>query len=278
MAIKKVEKDLTDYLVQAISDNYFITAIITSYTQAKNKTDNLPFGLGKTTLALWLSYYLNGNNWDKVFETLYYNPYALAVGLEPSTARKYCGVWDDVQATAPAMQGIAKPILKLANFLTTERPEIALLLFTAPNVNMIAAPLRKLINFEIIVSERGYYEVHKITFHKNFKKPMQDRARLEYLEELAQDTPFPPLPQEIQQRYDMWRTEQKLLLYPSLLNELKNYIKLQQWNKDMKDIPLITGRVIRAGHAYMVQVPDSIGKELHMRQVELAITASPNEG
>jgi len=268
----RVEKDLTDYFIEAIHDNYLIVMLITSYTQAKNKTRNLPFGLGKTTLAFWLNYYLNGSNWNKVFETSVYNPYDLAKLLEPGSERKLAVVWDDTQATAPATQGVPRAIRRLANFISTERPEIACIIMTAPNISSISAPLRNLVNFEIIVSERGYYEVHKISYHKNFKRPHQDLARFEYIEELAREAPFPPLPDDIQKRYRQWRINQKLVLYPSLLGELETYTKLQEWNKDAGEIPILHTQITKGSHGYIVNIPEAVGKNLHKVPIEVMLT------
>lgn len=270
--MEHVEKDLADYLVEAINQDYLLCLIITSYTQAKRKTQNLPFGIGKTTLEFWLNYYMNGEDWNKVFESTVYNPYDLARLLEPGRSRLNAVSWDDVQATAPAMQGVPKAIRRLANFLSTERPEVACLIMTAPNINSISSPLRKLIVFEIIVVERGYYEVQKITYHKNFRRPLQDIAKLDYIEELARDAPFPPLPRGIEEQYKKWRIEQKLKLYPNLLSEIEAYVKLQQWTGSIEEIPLLEGTVIKAARGYVVKLPDEVGHKLHRRKVQIALS------
>lgn len=268
-----IERTLASYLSDAIKSDYLITAIITSYTQAKRKTQNLPFGLGKTTLSFWLSHLINGGDWNTVFDHAVYNPYNLAKLLEPGTPRKLCVVWDDVQATAPAETGVPKAIRKLANFISTERPEVACLLFTAPNINMISSPLRRLVNFEIIVSERGQYEVHKITYHKDFRRPLVDRASFDYMEELSETEPFPPLPNDVLDRYKRWRVEQKLMLYPSVLTELNMYVKLQQWNKDgHEDFPALQSTVTKVARGqYALTLPPEIGEKLHRKQVQFAI-------
>lgn len=215
---------------------------------------------------------MNGKDWNNVFESTVYNPYDLAVLLEPGRPRLNAASWDDVQATAPSTQGVPKAIRRLANFLSTERPEIACLMMNAPNINSISSPLRKLIVFEIIVVERGYYEVQKLTYHKNFKRPLQDIGKLEYIEELAKDAPFPPLPKEVETRYRKWRIEQKLKLYPNLLAEIQTYVKLKQWTGEIEDIPLLEGEIIRGGHGYMIQIPDDVGSKLHRKKVQLALT------
>ncbi len=270
--MSQIQKTLADYLKMAIQNDFLVTALITSYTKAKRKTQNLPFGVGKTTLDFWLSYYLNGQSWDKVFERTAYNPFDLGRMLEPGAERKPAVLWEDVQATAPAEQGVPRAVRRLANFLSTERPEIACLLMTAPNIAMISSPLRRLVLFEIIVSERGHYEVQKISYHKNFKQPLQDLARLEYLEETAISEPFPPLPAEVMQRYTAWRIDQKLKLYPSLISELEGYIKLREWaTEDIGELPTLETEVIRAGNGYMLKVPDELGKRLHRQKVKFKL-------
>jgi len=270
------EKTLADYFLEAINHDYLITVLVTSYTKAKVKTQNLPFGVGKTTLAFWLSYFMNGKNWDTVFERCAYNPYGLAKMLEPGSVRKQAVLYEDVQATAPAEQGVPKAIRRLANFLSTQRPEIACLLMTAPNISMISSPLRKLVIFEVIVSERGHYEVQKISYHKNFKDPLRDMARLEYLEETVKDEPFDPLPPDIMERYNKWRVNQKLRLYPALMAELDSYIKFgdfeqQPLNKEeLEALINCKGKVIRGAHGYVVTIPDEQGKKLHGKTVSIA--------
>ena len=143
----KIEKSLAEFMADAITKDYLITIAITSYTQAKYQTANLPFGLGKTTLAMELSYLLNGGSindnyendkvWDKVKSAMVYDPYHMGELLAPGRNRLFCAIWDDVQATAPASQSVPKPVRMLANFISTERPEVALIIFTTPNLNYI---------------------------------------------------------------------------------------------------------------------------------------------
>lgn len=273
------EKTLADYFLEAINNDYLITVLVTSYTKAKVKTQNLPFGVGKTTLAFWLSYFMNGKNWDTVFDRCAYNPHSLGRMLEPGVERKQAVLWEDVQATAPAEQGVPKAIRRLANFLSTERPEIACLLMTAPNISMISSPLRKLVIFEVIVSARGHYEVQKISYHKNFKDPLHDLARLEYLEETVREEPFDPLPPEVLQRYTRWRVEQKKRLYPNLMAELDAYVKLGAFEQPTLDNGeldslLVKGTVIRAANGYVLRVPDELGKKLHRQQIQVSIARS----
>jgi len=263
-----IERDLADYFIEAIKNDYLITVLITSYTKAKRKTENLPFGLGKTTLMFWFNYYMNGRSWDKVFETTTYNPYSLAELLKPNSERKSAVSWDDVQSTAPAEQGVPRAIRRLANFLSTERPEIACLLMTAPNISMISSPIRKLVIFEVIVSERGKYEVQKISYYKHYKDPLHDIARLDYLEESPEPEYFKPLPVEILDRYKKWRATEKMKLYPSLLAELQTYIQLRDFDPEGKEASAtLEGTVVRGAHGYVIELPKELGENLHRQRV-----------
>ncbi len=268
------KKPFAEYLADAITKNYLIVIAITSYTQAKNQTRNLPFGLGKTTLALEIGYLLNGgsirdnyqnkNVWEKVHKIMTYDPYNLGVLLEPGRERIPIAIYDDVQATAPASQSVPAAVRSLANFISTERPECACVCFTAPNVNSIAAPLRKLVNFEIIVSERGLYEVHKFSYFKDFKRPMQDRMHFDYVEEVPRDEPFPPLPEFEQQWYDNWRIERKKQLYPNMMKNLKTYVQLQQWEQTGLSTTFnMSGHVIKGPHnKCYIEVPEEFKGKL----------------
>ena len=61
-------KDFATYLNDAINKNFLLVVLITSQTQGKLKTENLPFGVGKTTLMLWLMYYMNGGTAETAYE------------------------------------------------------------------------------------------------------------------------------------------------------------------------------------------------------------------
>ena len=98
---------LSQSLKDAIEHDYFIPILVSSQTQGKFKSLNLPFGMGKSSLSLWLSYLLHNQDWDAVFDHLYYYPSDVVRALIPMEedspkARIPCLVWDDVQATAPA--------------------------------------------------------------------------------------------------------------------------------------------------------------------------------
>ncbi|MEM4534968.1 MAG: hypothetical protein QW764_02870 [Desulfurococcaceae archaeon] len=263
----RTEKEFADYLYDAINRNYLVTVLITSQTQGKIKSQNLPFGLGKTTLALWLSYFLNGRSWEKVFETLCGNPYDLIRLLEPGGERKNAIVWDAVQMTAPAESGVPKILRQLASYLSDTRPEVACLIMTASNINAIASPLRKLVIFEVIVAERGVYEIQKITYHKNWNQPLFDLRRMEYIEEGT----FPKLPDDIMARYESWRAENKAKIFAKIKEDLESrYFETGGLVDEEGEV--VVGRVVKTANMYAVWLPESIGARFHKKVVQLKIT------
>lgn len=279
---KKNFKDFATYLNDAINHNFLLVVLITSQTQGKLKTENLPFGVGKTTLMLWLMYYMNGGIeenaqdpqnpvWDIVFTKLCGNPYDIVKLLEPGTERTKAAGWDAVQMTAPAEQGVPKVIRKLSSYVSDTRPELACLIMTASNMNAISAPLRKLVVFEIIIANRGVYEIQKIKYHKNFDQPLQDLCKIDYLEEGT----YPKLPDWVQDKYESWRKDSKGKIYPVLLAECEAYMKLQNQQELMAE-ETIKGSVIKIGNSgYAVRIPKGIGEKYHRQIVKMNV-ASPD--
>lgn len=221
---------LAETLADALKNDFFFAILITSQSQGKKKSMNLPFGLGKTTLAMWISYVLHGQNWDGVFNDMFYYPSKLAKAIKadpnkPEDQKLPNAIWDDVQMMAPAENVVPRPIRNLAGLLSTKRPECSVLTMTAPNILSIAAPLRKLVVFELIVWERSHYEVQRISFRKNFKNPYQDLMDLSFIEGDDLTTRFDPLPPEIQTRYNKWRVEMKVPFEDTVITDLEKYEK-----------------------------------------------------
>lgn len=278
------------YLREAIYNDYWIIALVTSHTQARVKTKQLPWGVGKTTFAMWTSYLVNHvpgtydslkpdfhnpnnlndpvvrNNWSIVFDNMVYNIYDCASNFfNPSGVRRKLGIWDDVSATAPSQRGVPTAVYKFKGFATTARPEIACLLMTASNRNEISAPLRSLVLIEVIVAQRGIYEVQKVEFHKNFKNPERDIAKLSYMEEGE----FPQLPNGIERRYEGWRKREKRRLFPNMTKELRKFTRVKD---SLSFEPTsIEGRVVKSGSRYFVQLPKGLGEGLHLKDVKINI-------
>ncbi len=221
-----------------------------------------------------LNYHTNGKNWDKTFATSAYNPYDFILMMDPKLrkeeGRLNCASFDDLQASCPAEAGVPKAIRRMASYLSTSRPEVACIVSTADNMNGIAAPLRKLMMFEIIVAHRGEYEVQKISYHKNYRKPLQDLGKLDYLEEGK----FPALPEEQQRRYELWRAKEKMKLYPQLKAELLAYAKLKNWSID--DLTNGAGvslniPVTKNGRDFVLRLPQELGEKFFKENLHVAL-------
>jgi len=292
-----------DYLNMAIRDSYLIVCLVSSHTQGRIKSLNLPYGLGKTTFAMWASYITNAvpgtypppkllhkdpskfrrimemynpydltisevsMNWDKVFSQLVYNIVDCARLIRPGTGiRRKMGVWDDVAATAPAERGVPSIIYKLKGYITTARPEIACLMLTASNRNEIVAPIRRLVVIEIIIAERGVYEVQRVKYYKNFRNPNVDISRLDYMEESI----FPPLPKAVQIRYDAWRVKEKLKIFPQIEAGLERWLKMSE-PVDYSKVKEIEARVIKEGPHYRITIPHELGKKYHRKALKVLV-------
>lgn len=290
----------SDFIDLAVNQNYLLICAVTSHTQARVKSLNLPFGVGKTTFAIWTKYVVtatrNGTypnpktmdiktmqrlaqrfnpydlsipevqaNWDGVFKHMVYNILDCFKMIKPGQPRIDLGIWDDTPATAPAERGVPKAIYRLKGYLTTARPNIACLMMTGSNRNEFVAPLRKLITVEIIIAERGVFEVQKVKFYKNFRNPEIDISRLEYLEEGV----FPPLPAQIQKRYDEWREIEKAKIYPNIEKELAKWLRMQETAGTGGQV--IEGKVMRTANHYFVQIPNEVGERYHHQTLEVSL-------
>ena len=124
--------------------------------------------------------------------------------------------------------------------------------------------------FEVIVPHRGVYEIQKISYHKNYKKPLQDIGKLDYIEEAT----FPKLPAHIEARYKLWRVFNKARVYPQIRAKLMAYAKLKDWSlSDLEEDGIVTidGSVTRSGRDYVIRIPEELGKKLHHQTLSVAM-------
>lgn len=217
-------------IVRAIEQDYFFCFIVTSKTQALLPSDQVSFGGGKTTNLLqwmvranhdhykeillgegdWVGWQPSGDadapEWNMVFERLAYNPIDVRDNFLNTRKKRanMCG-WDDVQVTAPRVKGVPKFLTLLKGEITAARPEIATLGMSTPNRNGIAAPLREMPDFEVIIPSRAKYEVQHTVMHKIFDDPERDAGFLRPVE----TGHFDDLPPLVKARYVEWRTLQK---------------------------------------------------------------------
>ena len=122
--------------------------------------------------------------------------------------------------TAPRIKSVPKYITLLKGELSEARPELAIFCMTAPNRNEVALPLRSFPKFEVIVPERGRFEVQRTVRTKRFKDPENDMARLQPVEEGT----FDRLPRHIEEKYEAWRVQQK------------NYIRTPEYKRRFREL------------------------------------------
>ncbi len=227
---------LTKWIFKAIDENYLIFIAITSQVQGKIKSDSLPFGPGKSTLELWLAYaiykrilethykeiidtYEQTNKvWDIVFENLFMQPKEIDqyVFRGPKTHpppilvndRIPLVLWDDVQETV-GKDNMFDPYLKrLAFRFTKGRDWFNVLIGSMPMVEDLFVWYRRLFHMEIIIPTRGRFEFQRTVFARKFERWDDATPRAWYESESKAMFGYPPLPPEIQARYNKWVKEQ----------------------------------------------------------------------
>ncbi len=217
-------------LISSVKNDYLTYIIVTSKTQAAIKSEQRPYGSGKTTQAMQISVRMqhpkfedvllhqNGYEdwkppenadddlWEKVFKFMAYNPCDVRDNFFSTRHERIrFAIWDDTQITAPRSKGVPKFVVLIVGEATAARPEVSNFCMTAPNILSVAAPLRALPDFEIIIPKRGMYEIQKTVRSKVFNNPEADQGRLVPVEIGM----FSDLPVDVKKRYNEWRIEQK---------------------------------------------------------------------
>ncbi len=217
-------------LAENIRQDFLEFYIITSQAAGMEENVGRPFGMGKSTLAVWMGY----RAWA-------YNTGLLQIAREPDgelrlidTAQdqqrlqlmekvvRECTawhiddliskiknascflpalIWDDVQDSAPALQHVPPDVVEKIGYLTRVRQRVANMIITAPSIGEIAKPLRRCITWEIIVPQRGMYEVQFLLKKRDFYRPTEDKTRLWY----EATGSFDPLPESIDALYKQLR-------------------------------------------------------------------------
>lgn len=216
--MKKDKLDFWAYLRNCITKNFLLNIAVTSYTQGKIRSEQLPYGVGKTSFAMWRCAMLNHQelwgtehwkenlDWRRVQDNMYYDYTDIIKRLRKFDGKKINNaILDDAQLTLPATKSVPKDVYDFVALLSTSRPEISTFTLTCPNLLAIAAPLRRNVAIEIIVSKRGIFEAQRIVYFKNFKRPQEDYIHLQYLGEGK----FSRLPKEVEAWYENWRIEEK---------------------------------------------------------------------
>jgi len=295
---KEPTMQFSEFLNLAVFHDYLLITFVSSHTQGRIKSRNLPFGVGKTTFGMWTSYITNAtpgsypnpkkmsmkkcqeiitrfnpfdltipevqHNWDKVFGGMTYTVLGAFQMVKPGAPRRKIVLWDDTPATAPAEKGVPRVFYKFKGYITTTRPEIACLMMTGSNRNEVCAPIRKLIAIEIIIAERGVYEVQQVKYYKNYRRPELDMGRLEYMEEGI----FPPLPQPVQIRYNAWRVAEKMKIFPDIEKELAKWLRLtgEEFTGEYID-----SRVLRSSGYFVIKLPEDVGKKFHHEMLRIML-------
>jgi hypothetical protein len=216
-------------MAQNIDENYLELFLITSQAAGREPSEGRPLGAGKSTLGLIIVYrafaYRRGTlhvDWrgqrivdetpheerlDLMREVVEkYTVWSLGdlLSLIKKTPKRLPAVlWDDVQLDCPSWQHIPPRKREMMEELTVARPLVANIVMTAPSISDIAKPLRRQVNWEVIIPSRGVYEVHFIAKRRDFYMPIEDRQRLWY----DATGVFEPLPDEIMRLYERRREE-----------------------------------------------------------------------
>lgn len=216
-------------MAQNIDQNYLELFIITSQAAGLEPSEGRPLGAGKSTLGLTIMYRAFAYNygtlyidWDKqqiIDETTedekidilqmiierytFWRLPDMLTAIKTSKERLPAVLWDDTQLDCPAWQHIPPDKREMIEELSIARPLVSNIIMTAPSMSDIAKPLRRQINWEIIVPSRGIYEVHFIGKKRDFYDPTEDHSRLWY----DVTGTFDILPQEIMELYRKKREE-----------------------------------------------------------------------
>jgi hypothetical protein len=216
-------------MAQNIDQNYLELYLITSQAAGLEPSEGRPLGAGKSTLGLTVVYrafaYENGTlyiDWknqqivdetseeekNKLMRTVVekYTEWSISGLLtlvKTAPKRLPAVLWDDVQLDCPSWQHIPPRKREMIEELSVSRPLVANIVMTTPSMSDIAKPLRRQINWEIIIPTRGTYEVHFIGKRRDFYQPTEDQSRLWYD---ATGT-FEVLPEEIMELYNKRRLQ-----------------------------------------------------------------------
>jgi len=249
-------QSLEEYIDMCINENWALCALITSGTEAKEPSIGLDWGAGKSTFAMslcflycfkydemipdwvvpkeiWDRYDLDSypvrRAWEKMKMHMAYGPPDV-LEIIMRGYRVPCLVWDDINVTAGKGKSHYGWIREFADDLKNKRPYFACLLGTASHINDLAAALRPLWHFEIIIPRRGVYEVQFYKRRKYFWNPRVDLEKLRYM---GTGT-YPDVPPDIRAWYERWRdlkamTYTKKIVVPKILEAFG--ITEEDWEK-----------------------------------------------
>lgn len=212
---------LLRYISLAQYSDYLLVLLITSSSEGREPSLGLDYGLGKSTLMLWLADLFvslstrfqgkpKADVWDYIFNTqLITFPWELE-RLFYTLPVRYPGdpvfvLIDDMQRSFGKDRSKDNYIRSLANRLTTSRQQIAVVVGSAPDISEIAYPFRYKFNFEIKVPRRGTFEIQRLKKWTDFQNPYQTRVSMPVTDFSTDE--FPALDPEFDSRYKKWRHE-----------------------------------------------------------------------
>lgn len=214
-------KDILGYISLAIRFDYLICILITSASEGRQASLGIDYGVGKSTLMLYIMYVFvdkfgkcqtEQEKWDRIFSMLYAFPWELEQFYYTAPTRCpgepiFIAV-DDLQRSFGKDRSKDNYIRSLANRLTTARQQAPVFIASAPDIGEIAYPFRFKFNFEIKVPKRGEYEVQRLKKWTDFQNPYVTRVTMPKTD--WKPGVFPKLSdlnKEAEDRYKAWRTE-----------------------------------------------------------------------
>jgi hypothetical protein len=247
--------------------------LITSGAEGRLPNPTFGYGAGKTTRGLrLLCETVYAGNWNKAKQ----NTIGAYWDIKPILDRPYPTLglyWDDMQTTVGKDKQHNQEIRELAYYLTTVRPYVKVWIGSCPHRDLLQIDFRSLIDFEIICSSRGVYEVQQLKRRVDFDNPLRIKERMKYRGEGI----FLSLPRndpvygDVQGWYDVWRDEKNreirsklgafkgltenkeldlsaLSLHErKLLDEVTKVGTVRYETLLVKDLALIAGRLKRRG-------------------------------
>jgi len=196
--------DLSSYINMAIEEDHLIGILFTSEASGYLKSDGWSYGAGKSTLAMnYAKYIIYKGDFEEVKKHLIGFAWQLRPFLENPTPTK-CVLWEDLQIDVGKNKAHDPDVQALAYHLTIERPHLKVLIGTTSHRGMLQKDFRELLfNFEVIVPERGSYEIQMLKRRIQFDNPSKISERFN-INPQGLGNFFKLLPEE-QMWYDQWR-------------------------------------------------------------------------
>ena len=188
---------------------------VTSKVEGKIKSEGLSFGQGKSLFACILEKQiferydsvLGLEPWEAVKDNIGYTwKHHIAIVEQAAIRRKVAYTMDDLQRIAGKSKSRDIYVQSWAEFLSTARPFMGVVIFTCPSVGELAKCFRELVNFEIKIPYEGYYEVQFLKAYSDYSRPLEPLLSMKYKGENT----IPRAPEHFIKWYIDWRKESSL--------------------------------------------------------------------